>query len=61
MNSRFISERTGWDSAQAVVWLKENSPEVVGVSNFTSDKQIKTKFSSLKQAFEEAFEDIYIN
>ena len=41
---------------QAVVLLKEKSPKGLGVTDFSSDKQIKTKLSTLELAFKEASE-----
>ena len=43
---------------QSVVKTKGKPPEEVGATNFPSDKQIKTKFSLLKQSFKKASEDI---
>ena len=51
----------GFKPEHAVVCLKEKIPEGVGETNFSGGKQIKNKYSTLKQAFAEASEDICWN
>ena len=48
----------GFNTSQAIAWLKENPPEVVGATDLPVDKQIKIKYSESKQMFKEASEDI---
>ena len=45
----FSKNGVGFNTEQAMVWLKEKIPEGLGTTNFPSDKYIKTKLSALKQ------------
>ena len=48
INTCFRENRVGFNPEQARVWLKGKFPEVVGGTDFWSDKQIKNKYSALK-------------
>ena len=49
---------TGFKPSHSVAWLQNKFFEGVGATDFPSDKQIKNKYSTLKQGFKEASEDI---